>query len=290
MTYKELLKEGVMYLQAREIDEARQKAEILLFYTKNWSKTDYILHMGEEAGEDVKGTFRGFLKLSGEHVPVQHITHSAPFYGRNFYVDENVLVPRFDTEVLVHEALKEMKRCPKEEKEISVLDLCTGSGCIGVTLFSELKRAGIKARITASDISPEALDIAEKNAKTMGAEVSFIKSDLFEALFGEYDFIVSNPPYIKEAEIKELSAEVRNYDPHIALSGGEDGLSFYRRIVKEAPRYLKKGGRILVEIGEDEGREVSGLFSENGFDEVRIVKDMAGLDRVVSARRKEENV
>ena len=192
--------------------------------------------------------------------------------GLEFLVDENVLIPRQDTEILVEEVLRELTDGSR------ILDLCTGSGCI---LLSLLHYSNDCVGV-GSDISEEALCVARKNAERLGIRADFLCGDLFERVGGRYDFIVSNPPYIASGEIRKLMEEVRLHEPLSALDGHEDGLFFYRRIIGECPDYLVRGGSLYLEIGWDQGGAVKALMEEAGFHEVRVTKDYAGLDRVVS--------
>jgi len=192
--------------------------------------------------------------------------------GYLFYVDEHVLIPRQDTETLAEEALKVLK------PGMEVLDLCTGSGCILISLMKMCE--GLYG--TGSDISEEALEVARKNACRLEVNATFIRSSLFEHISGRYDLIVSNPPYIRTSVIQELQEEVRLHDPFIALDGKEDGLYFYREIIKAGGGYLKPGGYLMFEIGYDQGTEVASLMEKHGYRNIMVKKDLAGLDRVVS--------
>ena len=192
--------------------------------------------------------------------------------GYPFYVDEHVLIPRQDTETLAEEALKVLK------PGMRVLDLCTGSGCILISLMKMCE--GLYG--TGSDISEEALEVARKNACRLEVNATFIRSSLFEHISGRYDLIVSNPPYIRTSVIQELQEEVRLHDPFIALDGKEDGLYFYREIIKAGGGYLKPGGYLMFEIGYDQGTEVASLMEKHGYRNIMVKKDLAGLDRVVS--------
>ena len=209
-----------------------------------------------------------------QHEPCQYIIGQTEFYGLSFLVNEHVLIPRQDTELLVEEALK------TTAEDSRVLDLCTGSGAVAVAI----KHSRPDAAVTALDISKDALETAKKNAEQNGCEIEFLLSDLFEELGAErkFDVIVSNPPYISETEYETLMPEVKDHEPSLALLAGEEGLDIYRRLTAEAPRYLTKGGALLVEIGCSQAEAVSGLFKENGFKEIKVIKDLAGLDRVVS--------
>ena len=193
--------------------------------------------------------------------------------GFLFRVDEHVLIPRQDTEILAEEAVKYLKRRPPRPDGIRVLDLCTGSGCIAVSL----KKLCPDISVTASDLSGEALAVAMENGRILDADITWIKSDLLEKITGRFDLIVSNPEVIGE-----LSDEVRLHEPRMALDGHADGLYFYRKITKEAPGFLVPGGRLMFETGFDQGKAVAGLLAQNGFCEINILQDLAGLDRVVT--------
>ena len=213
------------------------------------------------------------IEKRSKRIPLSHITNSRDFYGYTFFVNENVLIPRQETEVLVEEALKVCKGK-------RVLDLCTGSGCIIISLAKE----GNLKEAVGVDISKQALEVATKNAVDLEAEVLFLHSDLFEQVEGTFDVIVSNPPYIPTLEIEELMPEVRLHEPMLALDGTADGLAFYRKIINEAKRYLNKGGSVLFEIGHDQGDAVKNLFLEAEFEDVTVIQDLTGRDRVVTAR------
>ena len=214
------------------------------------------------------------MKKRATHIPLQHLTGIQEFMDFPFRVNEHVLIPRQDTEILVEDALKYF------HPGMRVLDLCTGSGCIAVSL-AKLCR-GIF--VDASDISREALDVAGENRKQLLADVNLIQSDLFEQIHGKYHMILSNPPYIRSEVIGTLQEEVRVHEPYQALDGKEDGLYFYREIIGRCRDYLLPEGRILFEIGCDQGEQVSGLLKEQGFLDVEVKQDLAGLDRVVSGR------
>lgn len=194
--------------------------------------------------------------------------------GHEFFVNEHVLIPRQDTEILVEHTLD------KVEDGKKVLDMCTGSGCI---LLSILKRYQVRG--TGADISSEALQVAERNRKHLALpRVEWLQSDLFEKIEEKYDVIVSNPPYIQTGVIESLQEEVRLHDPYIALDGKEDGLYFYRRIIEDAKAYLEDGGWLLFEIGYDQAEPVTRLMEQTGYSEIHVKKDLSGLDRVAGAR------
>lgn len=290
MTLEYLLKEGTKVLEQNGIQEARLDAWLLLEYVTGVSRAYYFAHQTDEVEEKKAEAYKELIRQRAEHIPLQHLTHQAFFMGFEFYVNENVLVPRQDTETLVECALDILK----EIKEPVILDMCTGSGCILLSLLA-MKQEALG---TAVDISVPALEVAKRNAASLEVEkrVKFVESDLFSASFftettGKdrlaYDILISNPPYIRSAEIASLMEEVKGHDPYLALDGHEDGLYFYREIVSRGKNFLKKDGWMLFEIGCDQGKDVSFLLKKNGFINVQVIKDLAGLDRVVMGQRTE---
>ena len=272
MKFRELLTEGKNKLEAAGCPEAPADARALLFHVFHLTLGSYAARSEDEAPKEGEESYLAAINERMSRRPLGYIIGEAPFYGRDFYVNEDVLIPRFDTEVLVFEALSLMHEGDR------VLDLCTGSGCIPVTLALE-GPAG--CRIDALDISKGALAVAEKNAARHRAAVNFILSDLFENISGRYAIITANPPYIPSGVIATLMPEVRDHEPRIALDGASDGLYFYVRIAAEAKDHLEEGGHLVMEIGYDQGEAVSRILREAGYHDVRIVKDLAGLDRVV---------
>lgn len=230
--------------------------------------------------EEIK-ILNNVLKQRLTHKPLCKIVGKRNFYGRDFFVDENVLSPRQETEILTNLVIKELD---SKLKTKNVLDLCTGSGAIAITIALESK-----CNVIASDKSAKALKIAQKNAEKLGAKVQFVKSDMFKGLKneGKFDIIVSNPPYIPTKDIAKLDAEVKNFDPLMALDGGSDGLDFYRIIAKQAPNFLNKKGKLMLEIGFDEGKAVCEIL-KNDFDNIEIIKDYDDMDRIVVATKREK--
>lgn len=273
MTYREFVKIAGEALKNAEIEDPDTEALEFLLACMDWDRTRFLLHREVEIPEKTLHALFMRLDFRKNRVPLQHITGKAWFYGRLFSVSPNVLIPRLDTEILVSEVLRQVP-----EQQCSVLDLCTGSGCIAVSL----KLEGGYHLVSASDISRAALCVAEKNARDLGADICFYESDLLKDVPGIFDVIVSNPPYIAEAEFADLAPEVRDHDPRLALYGGRDGLDYYRRIASESCHCLKKQGKLFLEIGASQGTEVRSILTEAGFTDVRIIKDLAGLDRVVS--------
>ena len=275
MTLWELLRTGRETLEKAGIEGAETDARELLYFVTGLEAEDYFLRKGEEASPETEQRYREALTKRAEHVPLQHVTGRAWFYGYPFRVGPDVLIPRFDTEVLAEKVLKETSG-----KNLSVLDLCTGSGAIACVLSLE----GSYESVSASDISAEALKTAKENAESLGAKLTFYESDLFREIPGRFDVIVSNPPYIATAVIGTLSPEVRGHEPLPALDGGEDGLDFYRRIAREGKDHLKPGGRIYFEIGEEQAEKVSRILSGEGYTDIGVTRDLSGWDRVVSAK------
>lgn len=275
MTLREACREGAGILSRVGIAEADLDAWYLLEWVSGVSRSHYLAYPEEELTSDQEASFQKALAQRAERIPLQHITGEQEFMGLSFKVSDKVLIPRQDTEVLVEEALKYLKPGMK------FLDLCTGSGCILLSLLHSCP--GVEG--TGADLSGEALQVAEENRQRLGIQAELIKSDLFEEIEGNFDMIVSNPPYIRSGEIDHLMEEVRLYDPRMALDGHEDGLYFYRKIAKESPCFLKSGGMLLLETGYDQGESVPQILREQGFREIEVIRDLAGLDRVVIGRR-----
>lgn len=273
-----LLREGTALLQKAGIEEAPLDAWLLLEYVSGITRAVYYMDPDRELPEDDVRRYREALGKRAQRIPLQHITGVQEFMGYSFHVNEHVLIPRQDTEMLVECALQKLRAGMK------VLDLCTGSGCIAASLYLIGRNQGkvsSESRFTASDISEEALKTAKENLEDLKADVRLVKSDLFADIKDRYDMIVSNPPYIRTGVIEGLEEEVRLHDPYIALDGKEDGLYFYRRIIQDAGRYMNPGGWLLFETGHDQKTEVCRLLEDAGFSRVQGKKDLAGLDRVV---------
>lgn len=291
MTYREAINLGEKVLNMADVADAKIDAWLLLEMVCKIDRSFYYLHMEDEVAEEQLSEYEIALRKRAEHVPLQYIVGEAEFMGLKFKVNSNVLIPRQDTETLVEEALKHLGNVEKPE----ILDMCTGSGCILLSLLLERQ----DACGTGVDVSPEALEVAKKNAGILKVEnrADFVESNLFSAPYfcekggkdsGKYDILISNPPYIATEEIETLMEEVRLHDPRKALDGMEDGLYFYRKITAEAGRYLKPGGWLLYEIGCTQGEAVSTMMKAAGFTGVQIVKDLPGLDRVVLGQKQEE--
>lgn len=274
-TLYDALQTGEQYLQDRGIEDASVDAWLLMEYVTGIRRAMFLIERRNRMKEEEQQRYFELIKKRGTHIPLQHLTGEQEFMGLTFKVNEHVLVPRQDTEILVEEALKRVQLGMK------VLDMCTGSGCIAVSIAKLAKK---NLHVDASDISEDALAVAKQNIIALEADVRLIHSDLFEQITEIYDMIVSNPPYIRTAVIEELAEEVKVHDPFIALDGKEDGLYFYRRIVEKSPEHLNAGGYLLFEIGHDQGNDVKELMCERGFEDVQVYKDLAGLDRVVIGR------
>lgn len=271
MTYKETIDLGIRILELAGIEEAENDAWLLLSKECKMDRTAYYMHMKDEILPEQLNEYKGLIKKRAERVPLQYITGEQEFMGLTFHVNGNVLIPRQDTETLVEEAIKLV------EPGMSILDMCTGSGCIIISILK--KCSGIQG--TGSDISKQALNVAKENAKLNNVAVDFERSDMFENLSDKYDMIVSNPPYIRSDVVPTLMPEVCEFEPLDALDGHEDGLYFYRKIIKECKSFLKEDGKILFEIGNDQGQAVSDMLTYAGFRNVRVIKDLAHNDRVV---------
>lgn len=305
MRYDELFLYGVKQLEKAGIAEGKLNARLLLEYVCKTDRNTLLAHPELLVEKEQEKRYVNLIEQRAERIPLQHITGVQEFMGLEFYVNQNVLIPRQDTEILVEEVM------PHLHDGMSILDMCTGSGCILISLMQYSNDcAGVGA-----DLSDEALEVAEKNARRIlkeknihvksgfkdlkeakevkeavfpvQNEIRFLQGDLFEALdLGEktavkFDIIVSNPPYISTDTIKTLEPEVAVYEPLTALDGGQDGLYFYRRIVKDAKKCLVRGGMLFFEIGFDQKEAVSQLLKEAGFIDIETKKDYAGLDRVV---------
>ena len=278
MTLREALALGKDLLKNANIFEYETDAWLLLEGAASCTRNDLFLKGNEPLTEAQETMYRSYLEKRIMRIPVQHILGVQCFCGLEFMVSSDVLCPRMDTEVLIEEALKHIR------PGSSILDMCTGSGCIILTLLHFAKNC----TGTAADLSEKALAIARQNAKKLEKECTFIHSDLFENIDGKYDVIISNPPYIATKEIEALEPEVRIHEPMMALDGKEDGLFFYRKIVSESVNYLNPEGWLMFEIGYDQGEAVSEMMKVSGYTEVRVVKDLAGLDRVVIGKLAQE--
>lgn len=278
LTLQMIYKEGMETLEHAGIPDAKLDAWYLLEYVTGISRASYFGDPKREVPKEQAESYREVILRRAGHIPLQHITGEQEFMGYSFLVNPDVLIPRQDTETLTEEALKFTKPGMK------VLDLCTGSGCILISLMK--KCHGLTG--TGCDISEKALKTARENGRRLQVEASWIQSDLFEQISECFDLIVSNPPYIRTGVIEELQEEVRLHDPWIALDGKKDGLYFYRRIIAESTGYIRDNGALMFEIGHDQAEDVVRLMEEAGYTQIRVKKDLAGLDRVVTGRYNKE--
>lgn len=272
MQYQKIYRQGASVLKKAGIEEASLDARLLLEEICDTDRTALYAHGDKELSPEQEKQYLEWINLRAKRIPLQHILGETEFMGLTFLVNEDVLCPRPDTEVLVEEVLKHL------HDGMRILDIGTGSGCILLSLLHYSN----DCRGVGADISGKALRIAKENAERLSIEqVCFVESDLFEKVEGQFEIIVSNPPYIKSGDIENLMPEVRDHDPYAALDGGTDGLFFYREITEKAKDYLPGGGMLFYEIGYDQGEAVRRIMEEGGFREVEIVKDFSGFDRVV---------
>ena len=274
MTIKEILSKGMIMLKGNNVDSPKLKARLLLQFILNKPRQYLIVYDNEEVGKKEQWEYFVNIDKLINGVPLQHITHQQEFMKMDFYVDENVLIPRPDTEILVEEVIK----IAGKMQQPKILDLCTGSGAIAISIAKNVPNA----EVYAIDISPKAIDVAKKNAKELDVNVNFVKSNLFAKLNKtKFDIIVSNPPYIKKDVMKLLSKEVKK-EPELALDGGIDGLDFYRKITQQAMEYLKFGSYLCYEIGYDQKDDVIDIINKQGnYSNTYCKKDLGGNDRVI---------
>ena len=277
MTLREAFALGKDLLK-NKIEEYETDAWLLLEGACGCTRNDLYLRGNDPLSEEQETLYKEYLEKRSRRIPVQHILGVQCFCGLDFIVTPDVLCPRQDTEILIEEAIKRIR------PGSSILDMCTGSGCIILTLLHFVK----DCKGTAADLSEKALAVAVQNAKKLEKECTFIHSDLFENIEGRYDVIVSNPPYIATKEIEALEPEVRDMEPRMALDGMEDGLFFYRKIVSASVQYLNPEGWLMFEIGYDQGAQVSEMMKSAGYVDVKVVGDLAGLDRVVIGKLLQE--
>ncbi len=293
MTILEAVQKAKKCLEDNNVPDCGIDALILLQSVCGIDRAGYYSRGDEELSGELAKQYFEKIALRAEHIPLQQITGEQYFCGLRFLVNEHVLCPRSETEILVEEALSHVQSGAR------ILDLCTGSGCIAVSLLClgqespahqicEKKASDQELFACACDLSEAALEVARSNAERnhVSERIEFLQCDLYDRVQGKYDIIVSNPPYIASDEIASLMPEVRDHEPHMALDGGADGLDFYRRIVDKAGRYLNGNGWLCVEIGFDQGERVRSMFVDHGYDSVRVIKDLSGLDRVVTGRYK----
>ena len=286
MTWQALMKEELERLRQADIPEADSDIRLFAMDVAGCTYSTLILRMADEVTEEQAQKLRVYVTERMTHKPCQYILGTQDFMGMEFATAPEVLIPRPETELLVEQAcerlkkLIEKKRKQTGDRELRVLDMCCGSGCIGISVAKLVSDVSVDL----ADISDAAIILTKKNRERLQADCTVIQTDLFAQIEEKYDMIISNPPYIRTDEIPKLMAEVRDFEPHLALDGKEDGLYFYDKIIREAREYLYEDGYILFEIGQDQLDAVRGFLVENGYVDIEGMKDYAGLDRIVTAR------
>lgn len=289
-----LVKEGEYQLSKAFCMDPKIDAQELYCYLTGLDKVSLFLKAEEEVDPETEEKYMALIRKRAERIPLQHITGVQEFMGYTFKVNPHVLIPRQDTETLVTEAAKTIQDTPREKlsfleklrgrKEWEVLDLCCGSGAVGISLAKICSNV----KVTATDISPEAVETAQENAENLRVKIRFLTGDMFEPVKGRrFDMIVSNPPYIRTNMISILQEEVKDHEPLNALDGGRDGLDFYRTIVENAADFLKPEGFLLMEIGHDQGEDLRKMLKDSGkYSPATVIKDLPGRDRVVKCELK----
>lgn len=286
MTWQALMKEELERLRQADIPEADSDIRLFAMDVAGCTYSTLILRMADEVTEEQAQKLRAYVTERMTHKPCQYILGTQDFMGMEFATAPEVLIPRPETELLVEQAceklekLREKKRKQTGDRKLRVLDMCCGSGCIGISVAKLVSDVSVDL----ADISDAAIILTKKNRERLQADCTVIQTDLFAQVEEKYDMIISNPPYIRTDEIPKLMAEVRDFEPHLALDGKADGLYFYDKIIREAREHLYEDGYILFEIGQDQLDAVRGLLVENGYTDIKGMKDYAGLDRIVMAR------
>lgn len=284
MKIQEILRKSSLELRNCGIENPELDARYLLEWILKCNHSELLLHFDRDLTEEQMETYVSAIKKRMQHMPLQYIIGEQEFMGYSFQVNENVLIPRQDTEILVEEALKRMDMVYEVTgKGNTVLDLCCGSGCIGISIQKQRP----ETCVTLTDISEAALAVAAENARRLQAEVTICHGDLFRGIPAgqKYRFILSNPPYIPSQVIETLMPEVREHEPRLALDGEADGLCFYRRIANEAGQFLEEEGYVLFEIGFDQAEDVRKILVDAGFLQIQVRQDYAGLDRVIIGKK-----
>lgn len=283
MTWQALMKEELERLRQADIPEADSDIRLLAMDVTGCTYSTLILRMAEEVKEEQAQRLHAYVTERMTHKPCQYILGTQDFMGMEFATAPEVLIPRPETEILVEQACERLTVFREKKtgsSALRVLDMCCGSGCIGISVAKLVPGVSV----VLADISDAAIALTRKNLKRLQADCTVVQTDLFAQIEGKYDMIISNPPYIRTDEIPKLMAEVRDFEPHLALDGKADGLYFYDKIIREAREYLYEDGYILFEIGQDQLDDVRGLLVENGYTDIEGIKDYAGLDRIVTAR------
>lgn len=273
---KDIVAQAARQLEDGGIIESHIDSWLLAEDILHVKKHDLLMEPGLRVNENLSKKYFEAVKMRAKHIPLQHITGHQQFMDFDFLVNEDVLIPRPETELLVEQVVSDIG-----ERPVKVLDMCTGSGCIAISVDKMCSNA----TVTAVDISDKALKVAEENNIRNQGNVTFVESNLFDNVRGKYDIIISNPPYIPTREMDTLMEEVKDHEPHLALDGSEDGLKFYREICKQAIDYLNDNGKVFLEIGYDQGKTVPDLLKENGFSHIQVLKDLSGNDRMVIAKK-----
>ncbi len=278
-SYRKLLTKAANILKDANIENIEYDIKTILRDTFDIDYNKFVMDMDNEFETDksLEYEFISRIEKRKKHIPLQYIINKQNFYGLDLYVNESVLIPRYDTENIVDCIVKDFEG----SKDISVLDLCTGSGCIAISL----KKNGFE-KVFALDISDKALEVAKHNAYIHNADITFIKSDLYKELPNDirFDLIVSNPPYIRTGEIEKLDDEVKDFEPKLALDGGKDGLDFYKKILNLSKDFINKNGSLYFEIGYDQAKDVVDIAKKEGYYNIKIIKDLSGKDRGISMR------
>lgn len=278
-SYRKLLTKAANILKDANIENIEYDIKTILRDTFDIDYNKFVMDMDNEFETDksLEYEFISRIEKRKKHIPLQYIINKQNFYGLDLYVNESVLIPRYDTENIVDCIVKDFEG----SKDISVLDLCTGSGCIAISL----KKNGFE-KVFALDISDKALEVTKHNAYIHNADITFIKSDLYKELPNDirFDLIVSNPPYIRTGEIEKLDDEVKDFEPKLALDGGKDGLDFYKKILNLSKDFINKNGSLYFEIGYDQAKDVVDIAKKEGYYNIKIIKDLSGKDRGISMR------
>lgn len=285
MVIRELLKKAADILDNNGIGDSYNEAAVLLSYAMGNSKTYLYTHMDDEADDDIVKCFLNYVNKRSERVPVAYITGTAWFMSLELNVNESTLIPRPETEELVDEVLGNIKKLPGDK--IDVLDMCTGTGCIGIAVSYYDKRVNA----VLSDINPGCIGIAKRNAEkyNLSNRITLVHSDLYDSIQeNRFDVITANPPYIPSMDIPGLESDVKDYEPMAALDGGADGLDFYRNIIAGSKNYLKDNGSLIMELGIGQSETVPAMLHKNGFSDISIKNDISGIPRIVTARIKQK--
>ncbi len=286
MTYREAFDMALGSLSEAGVEFAETESRLMMEYVCGIDLGFYLMHSEEEMPAEQAESYLALAQKRCTHIPLQYLTGEQEFMGLLFHVNEHVLIPRQDTEVLTEEAIRILEgmraqRDPLETGSLRVLDMCTGTGCIAISI----KTFCPDVEVCASDVSGEALRTARENADINRADVEWIQSDLFSGIEGIFDLITCNPPYIPTDVLETLMPEVRDHEPRIALDGGADGLGYYRRILADCGPHIRRGGFLLTEIGSDQADAVGDLMRGNGFGQIRIFDDLNGMKRIAAGRR-----